>query len=76
MIDLLGWVATAMVVASYFSRKPTTLRRIQGAGACLWLAYGVLIHSNPVIVANIFVVVAAFGTSLRKPAAEPAATAP
>jgi len=71
MSDWLGWVATATVVFSYFSRKPTTLRRIQGLGACLWLAYGVLIHSNPVIVANIFVVVAAFGTSLRTPAAEP-----
>ncbi len=67
MTDVLGWVATAMVVLSYFSRKSRTLRLIQGLGACLWLTYGVLIHSNPVIVANIFVVVAAFGTSLRKP---------
>ena len=71
MTDLLGWVATAMVVMSYFSRKPRTLRLIQGSGACLWLMYGVMIHSNPVIVANIFVVVAAFGTSLRTPAVEP-----
>ena len=71
MADWLGWVATAMVVISYFSRKPKNLRRIQGLGACLWLTYGVLIHSNPVIVANIFVVVAAFGTSMRATAVEP-----
>ena len=71
MTDVLGWVATAMVVLSYFSRQSRTLRRIQGLGAILWLTYGVLIHSNPVIVANIFVVVAAFGTSLRTPAVEP-----
>jgi len=71
MADWLGWIATAMVVLSYFSRKAAILRRIQGLGACLWLTYGVLIHSNPVIVANIFVMAAAFGTSLRAPAAEP-----
>jgi len=73
MSDGLGWIATAMVVISYFSRRAKTLRLIQGLGACLWLAYGVLIHSNPVIGANIFVMVAAFGTSLRKPAPEPVA---
>jgi len=64
MADWLGWIATAMVVLSYFSKKPRTLRLIQGSGACLWLVYGVLIHSNPVIGANIFVIVAAFGTSV------------
>jgi hypothetical protein len=71
MSDWLGWVATAIVVVSYFSRKPATLRRIQGLGACLWGVYGVLIHSNPVIVANIMVVTVALGTSLRTPAVEP-----
>lgn len=70
MFDWIGWVATATVVTSYFSRKPTTLRRIQGLGACLWGVYGLLIHSNPVIVANIIVVVVALGTSFRTPAAE------
>ena len=64
MADWLGWIATAMVVMSYFSKKPRTLRLIQGLGACLWLVYGILIHSNPVIGANIFVIVAAFGTSI------------
>ena len=64
MSDWLGWIATGMVVLSYFSRKPRTLRLIQGLSACLWLVYGFLIQSNPVIGANIFVIVAAFGTSV------------
>ncbi len=63
--DSLGWFATALVVISYLTRQPGTLRRIQAVAACLWLAYGVAIHSNPVIVANIIVVTAATLSSFR-----------
>ena len=73
MIDSLGWLATALVVVSYLTRHAATLRRIQGVSACLWLAYGVAIHSNPVIVANIIVAAAAILTSLRPAPANPAA---
>jgi len=76
MADWLGWLATAVVAVSYFTRGPKTLRRIQGVGACMWLAYGVLIHSNPVIVANIIVASAALVTSLRAPERERAAVEP
>jgi hypothetical protein len=69
MADVLGWLATAVVAASYFTRGPKTLRRIQGFGACMWLVYGILIHSNPVIAANIIVATAALVTSLRAPPA-------
>ena len=63
--DWLGWVATALVVASYLVRRSVTLRLIQGASAALWLMYGIAIHSRPVIVANIIVMTAALLTSLR-----------
>ncbi len=63
--DSLGWLATLLVVVSYITRQPRTLRRIQGVAACLWLAYGVAIHSNPVIVANIIVAAAAMLSSFR-----------
>ena len=76
MADWLGWLATAVVAVSYFTRGPRTLRRIQGLGACMWLAYGVLIHSMPVVVANIIVASAALLTSLRAPAAEAVTTKP
>ncbi len=65
--DSLGWVATALVVVSYMTRQAGTLRRIQAVAACLWLAYGVAIRSNPVIVANIIVVAAAVLSSFRSP---------
>jgi uncharacterized protein with PQ loop repeat len=43
------------------------LRRVQGVGALLWLTYGILIHSGPVIVANIIVAGAAFWSSFMQP---------
>jgi uncharacterized protein with PQ loop repeat len=39
---------------------------VQAGAATLWATYGVLIHSLPVIVANILVVTAALVTALRK----------
>ena len=71
-LDALGWIATALVAISYFTRRPATLRRVQALGACLWLVYGVLIHAQPVIVANVFVIVAALASSFR-PAPQEAA---
>jgi hypothetical protein len=66
--DWIGWLATAAFVSSYLFHRPATLRRIQAVAALLWLAYGVMIHSMPVIVANMFVAVAALWSSLhRKP---------
>ena len=58
-----GWLATAITVSSYFFKKPVTLRWIQASAAVLWLAYGLMIHSGPVIVANIFVMGAAIGST-------------
>ena len=64
MYDWIGWIATAMTSSSYFFRQPATLRRIQGVAAVLWGTYGGLIHSLPVLVANIIVASAAFGSLL------------
>ncbi|HWH03670.1 MAG TPA: hypothetical protein VN674_08280 [Gemmatimonadales bacterium] len=57
-----GWVATTMTVSSYFFKRPITLRVIQATSACVWLVYGWLIHSGPVLVTNVLVVVAALGS--------------
>ncbi len=63
MFDWIGWVATAVFVTSYFAKHSATLRRIQGVAACLWGVYGVLIHSLPVVVANIIVAGVALASS-------------
>jgi hypothetical protein len=53
MFDWIGWLATVTFTSSYFCKQLQALRRIQAVAALLWLTYGVLIHSTPVIVANV-----------------------
>ena len=58
-VEALGWVATATFVGSYLARRAETLVRVQIAGALLWVLYGALVRSAPVIAANVLVVAAA-----------------
>jgi hypothetical protein len=69
MVDAIGWAATAAFAGSYFCRRPEVLRRMQMLGASLWLAYGLLMHALPVIVANVLVLSAAGWTARRSAAA-------
>jgi hypothetical protein len=66
MIELLGWVATAMFVSSYFFKRPAVLRAAQMSGATLWIVYGALIGAVPVLVANALVFTAAAWTMMRE----------
>lgn len=72
-VDWIGWLATAVFLVSYFTKQSQSLRRVQGVAAGLWALYGVLIHSLPVIVANILVAGTAIASSFRKrsPSASP-----
>jgi hypothetical protein len=65
MTETLGWIATAVFVASYFFAKPAALRGVQMAGATLWIVYGFLIGAIPVIAANALVFTAAAWTFAR-----------
>jgi len=71
MANWVGWLATAVFMSSYFAKGPIMLRRIQGVAAALWTTYGILIHSWPVIVANILVAGVAVATSFRGSGAPP-----
>lgn len=66
LIESVGWLATAVVVASFFFADQIVLRKVQIVGASLWLAYGIAIGSLPVIVANVLVVTAATLTTIRR----------
>jgi hypothetical protein len=59
VIEFLGWAATAVFVASYLCRAPGQLKRVQMAGALMWVVYGLLIQAMPVVAANLLV----FGTA-------------
>jgi hypothetical protein len=63
MTEGIGWAATAVFTASYFCRRATSLRRMQMAGAALWLGYGLAIRAMPVIAANLLLLAAAVFTS-------------
>jgi hypothetical protein len=65
MIDVIGWVATAVFVSSYFFKRPETLRRVQILGASVWIVYGVLLAAAPVVAANVLLIVAAAWTVHR-----------
>lgn len=72
MNDAIGFLATAITIGSYFFKSPAQLRRVQAAGALLWTLYGGLIHSWPIIVANLLVMSMAIWSSIKiTPASSP-----
>ena len=79
--DSIGWTATAVFTASYLTSGQATLRRVQMAGASLWLTYGLVTEAPPVIGSNILVLSAACWAeyrhrrSLSAPQAQPATSA-
>ena len=78
MTQILGWVATAVFVGSYFFTRPAALRATQMVGATLWIVYGFLIEATPVIAANALVFAAAAWTcfAVRKSPPQSVAAAP
>jgi len=65
LLDVAGWVATAVFVGSYFCRRPAVLRGVQMAGAAIWVLYGLALGAVPVVAANVLVLLAAAWTGLR-----------
>ena len=63
--NAVGWAATTVFVVSYFFRRPSALRAVQLCGGALWLLFGVMIASTPVIVCNALIVAAAAWTLLQ-----------
>ena len=66
VVEYLGWAATAGFVGSYLCRRADTLKRVQMAGALMWVVYGVLIQATPVVAANILVFGAAGWAARRR----------
>ena len=58
-LDWIGWIATAMFAGSYFCKQPAMLRKVQAGAALLWIFYGLVIESLPVVVANCVVAIVA-----------------
>ncbi len=56
MIDVLGWIATAVVVGSFAIQDVRKLRIINMSGSLLCIAYGFLKQDNPIIFVNISII--------------------
>jgi len=66
MSEVIGWAATAAFAVSYLCRRQVDLRRVQAAAALLWIGYGLMIRSSPVIVANVIVASIAMFSSFQR----------
>jgi hypothetical protein len=62
--DWIGWLATAIFLASYSCKDQAKLRRVQAVAALLWVVYGAILHAVPIVVANLLVALAAVYSSL------------
>ena len=56
MIDVLGWIATAVVVGSFAIQDVRKLRIVNMSGSLLWMAYGFLKQDNPIIFVNLSII--------------------
>lgn len=54
-IELLGYLGSAVVVVSLTLRNITKLRIVNFTGAAIFIVYGYLIKSNPLIILNVII---------------------
>jgi hypothetical protein len=66
-LDWIGWVATAIFLASYSCKDQRRLRLTQAAAALLWVAYGAVLQAVPIVIANLLVAGVAVYSSLARP---------
>jgi hypothetical protein len=55
MIDLIGYLASAIILISFAVKDIIKLRIINSIGSVVWIVYGGLINNNPTIFVNIAV---------------------
>jgi uncharacterized protein with PQ loop repeat len=51
-IEILGYVATLITLASMMAKNMKLLRILNSVGCILWMSYGIIRNDNPVIVVN------------------------
>jgi hypothetical protein len=53
MIEILGYLAMALTMLSFAFSDMEVLRRVNLLGCIVWIAYGLLMSSNPIIFTNV-----------------------
>jgi len=65
MTEFTGYIATFLVMLSFMMKDVTRLRVINAIGCATWIAYGVMLDSNPVVVTNVGILAINGGHLLR-----------
>ena len=55
LLEIVGWIATFVVISSFLVNNMLKLRTINFFGATLWLIYGIIAQSFSIIFLNIVV---------------------
>ena len=55
-IEILGWVATLVIIVSFLVNDIKTLRTFSLIGAILWVIYGFAIQSSSIVFLNLVIV--------------------
>ena len=55
-IEILGWVATLIIIISFLVNDIKLLRTFSLFGALLWVVYGFVIQSSSIIFLNLVIV--------------------
>lgn len=57
MTEILGWVATALVLLSFTIQDMRRLRIVNMLGCILWIGYGFILMIKPVIFVNMSILI-------------------
>lgn len=55
--DTIGFVATVVTLSSFAVNNQLKLRFLNLSGAVIWVFYGLMISSNPVLLTNALIIV-------------------
>lgn len=56
LLEIVGWIATLIVISSFLINDMLRLRTVNLIGAFCWLIYGILAVSSSIIFLNIVIV--------------------
>ena len=56
LLEVVGWIATLIVISSFLINDMLRLRMVNLIGAFCWLIYGILAVSSSIIFLNIVIV--------------------
>ena len=51
-VELIGWIATGLTILSFVVSGESRIRLLNGIACLVWISYGILTKTNPIIVVN------------------------